>query len=289
MITVSGIFANRSDAEQAVRDLLAMGIAEKNVDLLTPDLDGDRVATVPTADSEQPGMGRAVGSVVGGAMGVAGGLSLGTVAAASFMVPGIGPVLGLGVLGAAALGLAGGAAGGAVGEKMDRALMDGLPKDEVFLYEDGLRHGRSVVICMARDEAERTEVQRILRREWVESIDAARQRWWTGLRSADANTTQVTPRISRLTRTSTGAASRQRSTPSFAGDRGIRRYTYWPNEIRTGRQTAFAAAMSGASGITARSSNSTCRRVETRTNPDIYSGPGWQNAANGFFFLQTAS
>jgi hypothetical protein len=162
-----------------------MGIAPKNVDLLTPHVGEDQASSVPTADSEQPGMGRAVGSVVGGAVGVAGGLSLGTMAAASFMVPGIGPVLGLGALGAAALGLAGGVAGGAVGEKMDRALMDGLPKDEIFLYEDALRYGRSVVICLARDEAERTEVQRVLRREGVESIDAARHRWWTGLRPAE--------------------------------------------------------------------------------------------------------
>jgi len=185
MITVAGIFADRAAATNAVRDLIAMGIAGKDVDLLTPDHDEEQVARVPTADSEQPGMGRAFGSVVGGAVGIAGGLSIGTMAAASFMVPGIGPVLGLGALGAAALGLAGGAAGGAIGEKMDRALMDGLPKDEVFFYEDALRQGRSVVICLARDEAERTEVQRVMRREGVETIDAARKRWWTGLRTAE--------------------------------------------------------------------------------------------------------
>src|SRR4051794_30895232 len=176
MITVAGIFADRAAATNAVRDLIAMGIAGKDVDLLTPDHDEDQIARVPTADSEQPGMGRAVGSVVGGAVGIAGGLSIGTMAAASFLVPGIGPVLGLGALGAAALGLAGGAAGGAIGEKMDRALMDGLPKDEIFFYEDALRQGRSVVICLARDEAERTEVQRIMRREGVQTIDAARKR-----------------------------------------------------------------------------------------------------------------
>jgi hypothetical protein len=185
MITVAGIFADRASAADAVRDLIAMGIEGKNVDLLSPGDSDERVSEVPTADSEQPGMGRAVGSVVGGAVGIASGLSLGTMAAASFLVPGIGPVLGLGALGAAALGLAGGAAGGAVGEQMDRGLMDGLPKDEVFLYEDALRQGRSVVICLARDEAERKEVQRVLLREGVESIDAARQRWWTGLRAAE--------------------------------------------------------------------------------------------------------
>lgn len=117
-------------------------------------------------------------------MGVAGGLSLGT-ATASFLVPGIGPVLGLGALGAAVLGLAGAAGGGTVGQNMDRALMDGLPKDEIFLYEDALRQGRSVVICLARDEVEVKEARRILERKGAETIDAARHRWWTGLRSAE--------------------------------------------------------------------------------------------------------
>src|SRR5215831_5235147 len=91
MITVTGIFTDRGKAVRAVRDLRAIGIAYPNVDLLVPGADEAQLSTVPAADSEQPGMGRAVGSVVGGAVGVAGGLSLGT-AAASFLVPGIGPV-----------------------------------------------------------------------------------------------------------------------------------------------------------------------------------------------------
>ena len=186
MITVAGIFPERETAARAVADLRAMGIEESNVDLLAPGSAGEQeLGAVPTADSEQPGMGRAVGSVVGGAVGVAGGLSLGTAAAASLLIPGVGPVLALGALGAAVLGLAGVAGGGAVGEHMDRALMDGVPRDEIFLYEDALRQGHSLVICLARDEVEAEEARRILQREGAENIDAARHRWWTGLRPAE--------------------------------------------------------------------------------------------------------
>ena len=185
MITVAGIFADRNAAQRAVRDLRGMGISDSHVDLLVPGNADEALSTVPTADTEQPGMGRAVGSVVGGAVGMASGLTLGTAAAASFLVPGIGPVLGLGALGAAVLGLAGAAGGGAVGENLDRKLLDGVPKDEIFLYEDALRQGRSVVICLARDEAEAKEARRILEREGAETIDAARHRWWTGLRPAE--------------------------------------------------------------------------------------------------------
>ena len=95
MITVAGIFKDRTEANRAVMDLVAMGIPKRNLDLLVPGGGEEQLSTVPTADSEQPGMGRAVGSVVGGALGVAGGLSIGA-AAASFLVPGIGPVLALG-------------------------------------------------------------------------------------------------------------------------------------------------------------------------------------------------
>ena len=180
MITVAGIFTERAAAALAVQELRLLGMDKANVDLLTPGSTIEPFSQVPTADTEQAGMGRAVGSVVGGAVGVGSGLALGT-AAASFLVPGIGPVLGLGALGAAILGLAGATGGGAIGNNMDRALLDGLPKDEIFLYEDALRQGRSVVICLTRDEIQRDEAQRIFEHEGAESIDAARQRWWAGL------------------------------------------------------------------------------------------------------------
>jgi len=185
MITVSGIFTNPLTAEGAVKDLRALGIGDHHVDLLCPGSRRETIASVPTAESEGPGMGRAVGSVVGGAVGVAGGLSIGTAAAAGLLVPGIGPVLALGALGAGVLGMVGATGGGAVGDSVDHTLLDGVPKDELFVYEDALRQGRSVVICLARDETERDEARRILARHDAESIDAARERWWTGVRDAE--------------------------------------------------------------------------------------------------------
>jgi hypothetical protein len=184
MITVVGVFAHRAGAERAVHDLRTLGIDDERVDFLLPALPRKQLSEVLTADSEQPGMGRAMGTVVGGALGVAAGMSLGT-AAASFLVPGIGPVLGLGSLAAAVLGLIGAAGGGTAGRGLDRALMDGLPKDELYLYEDALRQGRSVVICLAQNQIERDEARQVLEREGAETIDAARHKWWTGLRDAE--------------------------------------------------------------------------------------------------------
>jgi hypothetical protein len=185
MISVAGIFTDPVAAERAVWALRTLGIQHDHIDLLEPGTPRRRRPATPTADSEQPGMGRAVGSVVGGAVGVASGLSLGTAAAAGALVPGVGPVLAAGALGAAVLGLAGAVGGGAVGNRVDHALLDGLPKDEIFLYEDALRQGRSVVIALAHDETEGEEARRLLQSAGAESIDAARRRWWTGLRAVE--------------------------------------------------------------------------------------------------------
>jgi hypothetical protein len=184
MITVVGVFAHQAGAERAVRDLRTLGIDDERVDFLLPASTQKQLSEVVTSDSEQPGMGPAMGTVVGGALGVAAGMSLGA-AAASFMVPGIGPVLGLGSLAAAVLGLIGAVGGGTAGRGIERALMDGLPKDELYLYEDALRQGRSVVICLAQNEIERDEARQVLEREGAESIDAARDKWWTGLRDPE--------------------------------------------------------------------------------------------------------
>src|SRR3979409_1036096 len=115
METVAGIFQKRAGAEEAIRQLHLLGIPNDRIALLTPGINDDKVeSVVPTSDTEQPGMGSAMGGAVGGAMGAAGGATLGA-AAASLLVPGVGPVMALGVLGAAILGAGGAATGMAAG------------------------------------------------------------------------------------------------------------------------------------------------------------------------------
>ena len=82
METVAGIFASRGAAEKAVREINALGIPNDRIALLTPGMSDQRVeGAVPVDDTEQPGMGAAMGGTVGGAMGVAGGASMGAAAA----------------------------------------------------------------------------------------------------------------------------------------------------------------------------------------------------------------
>jgi hypothetical protein len=186
METVAGIFTSREAAEDAVRQLHSLGIPTDRIALLMPGMTDENVEkAVPTADSEQPGMGEALGGTVGGAMGVAGGAGLGA-AAASLLVPGVGPVIAGGLLGAAILGAGGAVTGMAAGEAMEKELVAGLPHDELYLYEDALRKGRSVVIAFVDEEGAVYAAQGALAGAGAESIDEARENWWIGLRDAEA-------------------------------------------------------------------------------------------------------
>lgn len=184
MSTVAGIFNTQAEAEHAVEALRTAGVSEDRVSLLTPGTSQQQLDDVPTTETEQPGMGKAVGGVVGGALGIAGGLQLGA-AAASLLVPGVGPVLAAGLVGAALLGAGGAATGLAAGGALEESMATGLPHDELFVYEDALRHGRSVVLVVADDEVVKGIARDLFAEAGAESVDAARDNWWVGLRDAE--------------------------------------------------------------------------------------------------------
>ncbi|MEO5930453.1 MAG: hypothetical protein ABIR47_11020 [Candidatus Kapaibacterium sp.] len=181
MKSISGVFTSRDDAAKAITRLKSVGIHDDQISFLTPEHPDAQFGTVPTTEGEAPGMGSALGAVVGGASGAA----LGA-AAASLLIPGVGPIAAIGFAAISLFGGAGGAvAGAAAGENLESKLDHGFPTDELFVYEEALRHGRSVVLVMADDnlaEAARTE----LSAAGAESIDAARNSWWGSLRDSEA-------------------------------------------------------------------------------------------------------
>ena len=91
----------------------------------------------------------------------------------------------LGTVATALAALAGRLGGIEVGSVVEHALTTGVPKDEMFVYEDALRKGRTVLIVLAEDYAQAQQAHRLLQQAGAESIDAARDRWWIGLRSAE--------------------------------------------------------------------------------------------------------
>ena len=179
METIVGIFLMREDALSAARKLRSLGFEEKNVIVLCPDHGKTDVEAVPSEDAEQPGMGKTIGGVAGGAAGLNIGAAIG-----SLLIPGAGPVLAI-TLGAAAVGIGGAVAGAAVGGALEEAWTKGVPKDEVFFYENALRQGRTLLVALSEDDQQLESGRKVIEKSGAESVDAAREKWWIGLQDAE--------------------------------------------------------------------------------------------------------
>ncbi|HWS53476.1 MAG TPA: hypothetical protein VN228_05095, partial [Pyrinomonadaceae bacterium] len=82
-------------------------------------------------------------------------------------------------------GAGGAAAGAAAGDTLEDNLARGLPHDELFVYEHALRCGRSVVIVLGDSDEQAEAARQVLGQSGAESLDAAREDWWVGLRDAE--------------------------------------------------------------------------------------------------------
>src|SRR5687768_9797838 len=170
MEIVTGVFEAREDAEKALNQLRKLGVPQDRIGLITP---GSRPETiekgVAVTDTEEPGMGRAMGAAVGGAMGAAGGATVG-LAVATLAIPGIGPVIAFGMVGAALLGMVGAAAGSAVGDTVEEELGEGIPHEDIYLFEDALLHGNSIVIAYADEGDQEDRAKEVLNNAGAQDI-----------------------------------------------------------------------------------------------------------------------
>jgi hypothetical protein len=124
-------------------------------------------------------MGKAIGAVLGASAGLSGAPLV-----AAF-IPGVGPIAAMGLLGGAVLAAAGAGVGAVAGGKLENAMTEGIPEDELFVYEDALRKGCSVLIAMVKDEGTASRLREVLAVEGAEAVDVAREQWWIGLRGAE--------------------------------------------------------------------------------------------------------
>jgi hypothetical protein len=83
-------------------------------------------------------------------------------------------VLAIGILGAAIFGAAGATGGALIGKALEEELSEGLPVDEIYVYEDALRQGRSVVAVLVEEEEQAQAARTILIENGAESIDVDR-------------------------------------------------------------------------------------------------------------------
>ena len=180
MSPIVGVFQSRADAEACLVALQAADIAKRKIHLLTPNVSKEELASIPTMEAEEPGMVKAIGAVVGGAVGLAGGFEVAE--ALLVLLPGVGAVVALGISGAALLTALGAFGGGALGAAFENSVFKGLPEEEFFVYKDALKKGRSVLIVTPDTSDEAALVREKLAAGGAESIDRARDEKWLGLR-----------------------------------------------------------------------------------------------------------
>ena len=181
MKTVVGIFGSASAAERAAAMLVNEGIPPSRIRQLTPESPENQIHNaIPTSETEQAGMGRAVGGVVGG---VVGAMLVLTVLAVSggTMVSLTGTSYLLTAIGAAIGAIAGAFAGGALEDRLSR----GLPKDEIYFYEEALRRGRSVVFVFAANATQEERVRELLGSAGADSLDAGDESWKVGIQTPE--------------------------------------------------------------------------------------------------------
>jgi uncharacterized membrane protein len=146
MNTIIGMFDDPTTARHAVETLRDSPLPLEDISMIAQNADG-KITTGESGDVSA-GEGAAVGAVWGGLVGLA-----------SLLIPGVGPLIALGALGAALTGAVTGAVVGGIAA----ALIDfsGIPADEAHGYEQQIRAGKTLLAVKARDE-DTSEVRRIL-------------------------------------------------------------------------------------------------------------------------------
>src|SRR5438128_1548088 len=159
MSSVTAIFTSPSDAENAIHTLEAHGIEPSQINLLG------------RGESSFPVHGKAAGAALGAFAGLS---------AATFL-PGLGPVVGAGMI---ATGLIGTGLGAAAGAAIDRHT-HGVPNEDLYFYEEAVRSGQTVVIVDAHNPRQETQTRNLLERAGGRSVQSVRREWWQGLREGE--------------------------------------------------------------------------------------------------------
>jgi hypothetical protein len=141
---IFALYRDETTAANVVRELLDAGLTNEDVSVISNDVEG-RYESYTNRDmyddpedvdaSEGAGFGAIVGALTG--LGVA-------------LIPGVGPILAAGPLGAAILAGIGAVAGAATGS-ISASLIDlGVPERDALVYQEGVRRGGTLVAVKRR-------------------------------------------------------------------------------------------------------------------------------------------
>jgi hypothetical protein len=177
--TVIGLMDELGDAQAAVKDLLASGIARDDIGFMA----NERHAAPPGAEARRevdtaPASGALAGAGAGAAVGGAAGLALALVPLA---IPGVGPIVAAGTLASV---LAGAGIGAVTGGLIGALTRLGVPEETAHAYAEGVRRGGIVVTVAAEGEAQAGKAVAIFKRHGAVDIDERATEWkkqgWKG-------------------------------------------------------------------------------------------------------------
>ncbi len=150
---ITATFKTRHAAEDALQRLEAVGITDRQISMVTTD--STRGTNFNIEAHKQVDQGVAGGVTAGGLIGAA----LGALAiAGTIVVPGLNLV----VTGAYVGALAGLATGAVAGGLVGGLIGAGIPEYEAKIYDEEIRSGAILLAVEARDDAQRTQVKKIL-------------------------------------------------------------------------------------------------------------------------------
>ena len=179
--TLTALFDDYDDAESAVTRLERAGVPRDDISIVASNAD-DRHAAVgngaATAAGADAGEGAAIGATVGGIGGLLAGLGM-------LVIPGVGPIVAAGWLGATIVGALGGAAvGGAAGGLVGALTHAGVPEADAHIYAEGVRRGGSLVSARVSDDLVATARDILDSDDSQVDVDTRRasyqQEGWTG-------------------------------------------------------------------------------------------------------------
>jgi len=149
--------------------------------LLTPETGS---TTLHAVSSEHPAGACDVkaGHVLGAATGFAGGLL--SSAVVMLAVPGVGPVLAVGTLVAGAL--VGVTVGATLGGLVQDTFTMTLGPEDVFVYEEALRQGCSLLLVKPVDDKQGEATLALFTRLGTERVNDLREHWWRSQRRQEA-------------------------------------------------------------------------------------------------------
>ncbi len=184
--TVVCLFNDRSQAEQAIRDLKDAGFREDQIGVAMQDRSEQQALMDSTGSpaAEGAATGAVSGGLVGGLIGLLG----------SLLVPGLGPLVVGGVLASTLTGAGiGAAAGGLIGALVGM----GVPEEDARHFDSGLRSGGALVTVNA--EVRTVEAVDILQRHGGDLGPTGRQSYGRSELEVDVEETGINDRVTDLT------------------------------------------------------------------------------------------